>query len=280
MLLSSKLQTYAHAIKEVESTRLAIAPQASTLGLTLETAMQTLKALHTVNIADGLDPVGRMVIADSSTRQSLDQPKVCLGHHYASQTVHVEDEKIILKTRKSDRFYVQPKLVLKISKAPDASTSLEQFTQMFESAALAIEILKVPFTGTAWSFEDRVCSNGMGHQLAIGEARTLSENRKRNFSSVLNHTMFSLNRVTKQGSQLINYASGSDVVMSTISELYTVFQRQCEIDGCSPFHQDDLISLNALCPPVKVTAGEEYACVASGIDLGSIRIRFEQSSSN
>ena len=276
MLLSSKLHSYAHAIKAVDSTRQAIAPQASTLGLTLETAMQTLDALHTLNIANGLDPVGRKVISESSTRGSIDQTRVCLGHHYADQTLYVEDEELVLKTRNSSRLFLHPKLVLKISQSPDISTSLEEFTQMFESAALAIEILQVPFKGTAWTFEDRVCSNGMGHQLAIGEERTLSEKRKRNFSDVVNHAMFSLNRVRKDGSQLINYASGSNVAISSISELYEVFQRQCQIDGCSPFRQHDLISLNSICPPVKVNAGEAYACVSSGIDLGSIRIRFIQ----
>lgn len=276
MLLSSKLHSYAHAIKAVESTRRAIAPQASTLGLTLESAMQTLDALHTLNIAGGLDSVGRKVIAESSTRQSHHQPQACLGHLYASQTFDVQDEELVIKTLNSSRLFLQPKLVLKISQTPEISVSLEQFTQMFESAALAIEIVQVPFTGNAWSFEDSVCSNGLGHQLAIGEARTLSEKRKRNFSNVVHHAMFSVNRVSKQGSQLIDYASGSDIAMSSISALYEVFQRQWRIDGRSPFHQNDLIALNALCAPVKVTAGEEYACVASGVDLGSIRIRFAQ----
>lgn len=276
MLLSSKLHSYAHAIKAVESTRRAIAPQASTLDLTLESAMQTLDALHTLNIAGGLDAVGRKVIAESCTRQSHHQTQACLGHHYASQTVYVQDEELVLKTRNSARLFLQPKLVLKISQAPDISVSLEHFTQMFESAALAIEILQTPFTGNVWSFEDRVCSNGLGHQLAIGEARTLSEKRKRNFSNVVHHAMFSVNRVSQKGSQLIDYASGADIAMSSISELYEVFQRQWRIEGRSPFHQNDLISLNALCAPVKVTAGEEYACVASGVDLGSIRIRFAQ----
>jgi hypothetical protein len=238
--------------------------------------MQTLDALHTLNIANGLDPVGRKVISEASTRCAIDQPRACLGHHYASQTVWVQDEELILKTRNSSRLFLHPNLVLKISQAPDISTSLEQFTQMFESAALAFEILQVPFAGTAWTFEDRVCSNGMGHQLVIGDARTLSEKRKRNFSNVVNHAMFSLNRVSQQGSQIINFASGSDVAMSSISDLYEVFQRGWQMDACSPFRQHDLISLNSICPPVKITAGEEYACVSSGIDLGSIRIRFVQ----
>ena len=88
--------------------------------------------------------------------------------------------------------------------------------------------------------------------------------------------MFSLNRVTDTDSQLLNYANGSDIVMSSIIELYEVFQHHLQIDECSPFHQNDLISLNALCPPVKINAGEEYVCVASGIDLETLRIRFVQ----
>lgn len=274
MLMSSKLHSYAHAIKAVESTRRAIASQVSTLGLTLETAMQTLDALHVLNTADGLDSVGRKIIAESTTRRSLAQPQACLGHHYASRTLHVQDSEFVLKARNSTRLFLEPKLVLKLSQAPDISTSLEQFTQMFESAALAVEILEVPFTGNEWSFEDRVCSNGLGYQLIVGEARTLSEKRKRNFSAVVNHAMFSLNRVSKQDSRIMNYASGSDSVMSSISELYEVFQRQWKTDECSPFHQNDLVSLNSLCTPIKVNAGEEYAFVATGIDLDSVRIRF------
>ena len=64
MLLSSKLHSYAHAIKSVESTRKAIAPQALTLGLTLETALQTQATLHMLDTAEGLNPIGRMVIAE------------------------------------------------------------------------------------------------------------------------------------------------------------------------------------------------------------------------
>jgi hypothetical protein len=147
---------------------------------------------------------------------------------------------------------------------------------MFESVALGIEILKVPFKGDAWSFEDKVCSNGMGHLLVIGEAKTLSEKRKRNFSNVINHATFSVNRVSKQSSQLLNYASGGDAVMSSINDVYEIFQRQWLIDECSPLHQNDLISFNSLCSPIKITAGNEYVCVASGIDLGSVRVRLAQ----
>ena len=93
---------------------------------------------------------------------------------------------------------------------------------------------------------------------------------------MVNHATFSLNRVSKQSSQLLNYASGRDAVMSSISDLYEIFQHHLQIDECSPFHQNDLISLNALCPPVKINAGEEYVCVASGIDLETLRIRFVQ----
>jgi 2-keto-4-pentenoate hydratase len=273
MLQSSKLHSYAHAIKAVESTRRVIAPQASTLGLTLESAIETQAALHMLYTADGLDSVGRKVIAESTSRRALDNPKACLGHHYASRTVHLQDDEIILSTQNSTRLFLEPKLVLKFSQTPDTSTSLEQFTQMFESVALGIEILKAPFKGDAWSFEDKICSNGMGHMLVIGEAKTLSEKRKRNFSDVLNHATFSLNKVSKQTSQLLSFASGRNSVMSSISELYEVFLRHLEIDQCSPFHQNDLISLNALCAPIKATSGDEYICVASGIDLVSVRAR-------
>ena len=276
MLQSSKLHSYAHAIKAVDSTRRVITPQSSTLGLTLESAMQTCDALHMLNTADGLDSVGRKVIAESTSRRTLDNPQACLGHHYASRTVYLQDDEIILSTQNSTRLFLEPKLVLRFSQTPDSATSLEQFTQMFESVALGIEILKAPFKGDAWSFEDKVCSNGMGIMLVIGEAKTLSEKRKRNFSNVVGHATFSLNRVSKQSSQLVCFASGRDAVMSSISDLYEIFQRQWQIDGCSPFHQNDLISLNALCAPVKISAGDEYVCVASGIDLESVRIRLTQ----
>ena len=276
MLHSSKLHSYAHAIKAVDLTRRVISPQSSTLGLTLESAMQTCDALHMLNTADGLVSLGRKVVAESTTRRSSDNPQACLGHHYASRTVQLKNDEVILSTHNSTRLFLEPKLVLKFSHTPDISSSVEQFTQMFESVALGIEILKAPFKGDAWSFEDKVCSNGMGHLLVIGEAKTLSEKRKRNFSDVLNHATFGLNRVSKQSSQLLNYASGRDAAISSISDLYEVFKRQCQIDECSPFVQNDLISLNALCTPVKLTAGQEYVFVASGIDLAALRIRFVQ----
>jgi hypothetical protein len=274
MLLSSKLHSYAHAIKAVESTRRTIAPQASKLGLALDTAMQTQAVLHMLNTADGLDSIGRKLIVDSTTRRGSDHPRACFGHHYASRTVHLQDDEIILSTQNSTRLFLEPKLVLKLSNAPDISASLEQFTQLFVNVALAIEVLEVPFKGDAWSFEDKVCSNGMSQQLVIGEAKTLSEKRKRNFSNAVNYATFSLNRISKQSSQLLNYASGHDVVMSSINELYEIFQHQCRVDEFSPFQQGDWITLNALCSPVKITAGDEYVCVASGIDLAALRIRF------
>ncbi len=276
MLQSSKLHSYAHAIKAVDSTRRVITPQSSTLGLTLESAMQTCDALHMLSTADGLDSVGRKVIAESTSRRAFDNPQACLGYHYAIRTVYLQDDEIILSTQNSTRLFLEPKLVLKFSQTPDSATSLEQFTQMFESVALGIEILKSPFKGDAWSFEDKVCANGMGIMLVIGEAKTLSEKRKRNFSNVVSHATFSLNRVSKLSSQLLNFASGRDSVMSSISDLYEIFQRQWQIDGCSPFRQNDLISMNALCAPVKISVGDEYICVASGIDLGSVRVRLAQ----
>ena len=276
MLLSSKLHSYAHAIKSVESTRKAIAPQALTLGLTLETALQTQATLHMLDTAEGLNPIGRMVIAESVTRRSKDNPRACLGYLYDSRTINAQDDVATLRTHNSSRLLLEPKLVLSLSQTPDASTTLEEFSLMFDSIALGLDVLKVPYQVGAWLFEDKVCSNGLSHQLIVGEAKTLSEKRKRNFSQVVNHAVFSLNRVTNTDSQLLNYANGSDIVMSSINELYELFQHHLQIDECSPFHQNDLISLNALCPPVKINAGEEYVCVASGIDLETLRIRFVQ----
>ena len=117
-------------------------------------------------------------------------------------------------------------------------------------------------------------SNGLSHQLIVGEAKTLSNKRNRNFSHIVNHAVFSLNRITDKGSQLLTYANGREIVMSSISELYEVFQHHLQIDEYPLFHHNDLISLNAQCPLVKINAGEAYVCVPSGIDFDTVRIRF------
>lgn len=274
MLLSSKLHSYAHAIKSAESSRKAIVPQALTLGLTLQSALQTQATLHMLDTAEGLNPIGRLVIAESFNRQSIDNPRACLGYLYESRTINLHGDVATIRTHNSSKLLLEPKLVLRMSQTPSTSTTLEEFTLMFDSISLGLDVLKVPYQSGTWLFEDKVCSNGLSHQLIVGEAKTLSNKRKRNFSQVVNHAVFSLNRITDKGSQLLNYANGCDIVMSSISELYEVFQHHLQIDECSPFKQNDLISLNALCPPVKINAGEEYVCLASGFDVETLRIRF------
>ncbi len=274
MLLSSRSRAYAHALKEAQTSRKTLAPQALPLGLTHETSVKTLNDLHTLHIADGVSPIGRKMIAASpyAAPDSLDS--ACLGYLYSAQFAGEDGEPAIFRTHGSTRLRLEPKLMLRFADAPDIAGGFDAFIDAIDAIAIAVELLHLPYADSSWRFEDKICANGFSRTLVAGELKTLSRSSKKNFSQLLNLGTFSLSRKTASGSALVDYTPGQRTTLSSIAELYRVLEQQCASEPGRPIAKGDLVALNAVCHPQPVSTGEEWICVSTGLDLESLRIRF------
>ena len=273
MLLSSRSRDYAHAIKDALAGKKAIAPQAGSLGLTAETSVKTLRELHTLHIAEGISPVGRKIIAESPHAPACHEDQSCLGYLYSAQSPDDEGELPVVRTQGSARLRIEPKLVLRFADAPDTDAGLDGFLDAIDAIAMGAEVLAQAFDGSSWRFEDKICANGFSKTLLVGDLKTLSRSSKKNFSVLLEHSNFSLNRRSGPNWTVVDYTPGFHTSQSSIASLYQIVQRQLAMDA-KPIAKGDLVVLNALCAAHPVAAGDEWVCVATGLDLPSLRVRF------
>jgi hypothetical protein len=274
MLFSSRSRTYAHALKEAYSGRKTVAPQAAALGLTPESSVKTLNELHTMFIAEGMNPVGRKLIADSLGTDIDLADQACLGYVYRAQFANEEGELAPIRTHGSTRLRLEPKLILRFAVAPKVSDSFEAFIEAIDAIAMGAELQLLPYADASWQFEDKICANGFGKTLLSGELKTLSLSSKMHFSQLLDLSTFSFSRSSASGSLLVDYTPGHKTALSSIGDLYRLMQRYDDSSIVNAITAGDLVALNAVCPSQPVAAGEEWVCVSTGFDLGSLRIRF------
>ena len=274
MLFSSRSRTYAHALKEAYSGRKTVAPQAASLGLTPETSVQTLHELHTMFIAEGMNPVGRKLIADSMGSDLDLADQACLGYLYRAQFADDEGELAPIRTHGSTRLRLEPKLILRFAQTPDLSDSFETFIDAIDAIAMGAELQLLPYADASWRFEDKICANGFNKTLLSGELKTLSLSSKKHFSQLLDLSTFSFSRTSASGSLLVDYTPGYKTALSSIGDLYRLLQRYDDSPTGAAIQAGDLLALNAVCPAQPVAAGEEWVCVSTGFDLDSLRIRF------
>ena len=274
MLFSSRSRAYAYALKEAQASRKAVTPQAHKLGLTPESSFQTLEDLHTFYVAEGVSSVGRKIITGSPHAKPDNPDQACLGYLYRVEFAGEDGELPPFRTHGSARFRLEPKLMLRFAEAPEIDAGLDAFIAAIDAIALSVELQLVPFADASWRFEDEVCANGFSKTLISGEMKTLSRSSKQNFSQLLEHSNFSVSRMTAAGSTLVDYMPGRKTSMSSIAELHELLQRQ-QHAGLSPaFSKGDFLALNAVSHPQPVAAGDEWVCVSTGFELDSLRIRF------
>lgn len=275
MLLSSRSRAYAHAIKDALTGKKPIASQSESLGLTPEASINTLGELHTLNIADGMTPVGRKLIAESPYASVDNGTQGCLGYLYSAQWPDDEGELPVVRTHGSTRLRIEPKLILRFSDAPDPGAGIDGFIDAIDAIAMGAELLLLPFDNASWRFEDKICANGFSKGIHAGELKTLSRSSKRNFSMLLEHSTFSLSRTNGMNSAMVGFTPGHKSALSSIASLYELLRQRGELER-RPIAKGDVVALNALCAAQPVSAGDEWISVLTCLDLPSLRIRFSK----
>lgn len=273
MLLSSKLTSYAHSIKNAHTNSSRITAKSQSLNLSISTSVSTLHTLHMLNIADGLEPVGRKIIAQSTAITSDPIQNAVLGYVYKSRFCESAGNKEIFKTKHANRLLIEPKLALRVANSPEKSCSFEEFFLSFDAIALGLEVTQAPFKDE-WHYEDKICANGFDSKLILGVPKTLSSDSKRNFSAIIHQSSFSVSKINSLQSQIQRYSVGSQISLTTIADLYEVFKNHCEEYESSPLTKGDWVALNTLTKPIDLENDDELVFVANGLDLDSIRIKF------
>ena len=273
MLLSSKLISYAHSIKNAHTNGSRITAKSQTLSLSINTSVNTLNTLHMLNIADGLELVGRKIIAQSTDKASDPIQSAVLGYVYKSRFCESANNKELVKTKHASRLFIEPKLAIRLGSTPDKSCSFEEFFQAFDAIALGLDVTLVPFKDE-WHYEDKICANGFDSQLVLGVSKTLSRESKRNLTSIINQSSFSISKISAAQSQIMSYSLGHQAAVTTIADLYEVFRKHCDEYETTPLTKGDWVALNALTKPINIENDDELVFVANGLDLDAIRIKF------
>ena len=273
MLLSSKLTSYAHSIKNVHANGRRISAKSQALSLSINTSVNTLNTLHMLNIADGLEPVGRRIIAQSSEKAADPIQSAVLGYVYKSRFCESLNNKELVTTKHADRLLIEPKLAIRLGNTPDKSCSFEEFFLSFNAIAMGLDVTLVPFKED-WHYEDKICANGFDSQLILGVSKTLSRESKRNLTSIINQSTFSISKISASQSTIMSYSLGHQAAVTTIADLYEVFRKHCEEFETTPLAKGDWVALNALTKPISIENDDELVFVANGLDLDAVRVKF------
>jgi hypothetical protein len=86
-----------------------------------------------LNIADGLEPVGRRIIAQSTEKASDHIQSAVLGYVYKSRFCESVNNKELVTTKHANRLLIEPKLAIRLGNSPDKSCSFEEFFIHIES---------------------------------------------------------------------------------------------------------------------------------------------------
>jgi len=273
MLHTSRILSYAHLIQATQTRKALLDPQATQLALDREECERVLETLHTLSVADGSRLVGRKMIPAGAKGLDASASFSSLGYLYEHSIVHADEENAAsVKLRGSKQLKVEPKLVFGLGSTPEQGDTLETFLNRFESVALALELLKNPFKGEAWTHEDKVCANGFHSKLIIGDAKTLSLKSRTAFDQIMSNATMTLNVIDGEGAKIVGFGLGRASVDNLLQHAFEVHQRHAQMHGQSPFTKGQWVALGGWLLDRPITAGQEWVVVVSGMELASLRV--------
>lgn len=278
MLMSTQASRLAHALIKARMSG-TLMPLLSADGkLSVDDAYDVALSIVKIRIAQGENPVGRKIGFSNQKlwnvygKGSLSAP--IWSTIYDSTVQYAMDNVAIHNLSKSQQPRIEPQLVFKLARTPEADIDLEGLSDCLEWIAHGFEVVTSPFRH--WEFEaaDAVAAFGLHRALIVGEPRMISRQSRRSLPQVLASASMSLSRSMAGTSSLCAAGFGKDVQGSPLHALLALHQQLQQQPDAPKLQAGEIVSTGSWTNALPVKRGEIWSSAFSQLNLGGLTVSF------
>ncbi len=278
MLMSTQASRLAHALIKARMSG-TLMPLLSADGkLSVDDAYDVALSIVKIRTAQGENPVGRKIgfsnpkLWNVYGKGSLNAP--IWSTIYDSTVQYAMDNVATHSLSKSQQPRIEPQLVFKLARTPEADIDLEGLSDCLEWIAHGFEVVTSPFRH--WEFEaaDAVAAFGLHRALIVGEPRMISRQSRRNLPEVLASATMSLSRSVAGNSSLCAAGFGRDVQGSPLHALLALHQQLQQQTDAPSLQAGEIVSTGSWTNALPVKRGEIWSSAFSQLNLGGLTVSF------
>lgn len=278
MLMSTQASRLAHALIKARMSG-TLMPLLSADGkLSVDDAYDVALSIVKIRTAQGENPIGRKIGFSNQKlwnvygKGSLNAP--IWSTIYDSTVQYAMDNVAIHNLSKSQQPRIEPQLVFKLARTPEADIDLEGLSDCLEWIAHGFEVVASPFRH--WEFEaaDAVAAFGLHRALIVGEPRMISRQSRRNLPEVLASASMSLSRSVAGNSSLCAAGFGRDVQGSPLHALLALHQQLQQQPDAPGLQAGEIVSTGSWTNALPVKRGEIWSSAFSQLNLGGLTVSF------
>ena len=278
MLMSTQASRLAHALIKARMSG-TLMPLLSADGkLSVDDAYDVALSIVKIRTAQGENPIGRKIgfsnqkLWNAYGKGSLNAP--IWSTVYDSTVQYAMDNVAIHNLSKSQQPRIEPQLVFKLARTPEADIDLEGMSDCLEWIAHGFEVVTSPFRH--WEFEasDAIAAFGLHRALIVGEPRMISRQSRRSLPQVLASATLSLSRSVAGTSSLCAAGFGKDVQGSPLHALLTLHQQLQQQADAPKLQAGEVVSTGSWTNSLPVKRGETWSSAFSQLNLGGLTVSF------
>lgn len=278
MLMSTQASRLAHALIKARMSG-TLMPLLSADGkLSVDDAYDVALNIVKIRTAQGENPIGRKIGFSNQKlwnvygKGSLNAP--IWSTMYDSTVQYAMDNVAIHNLSKSQQPRIEPQLVFKLARTPEADIDLEGMSDCLEWIAHGFEVVTSPFRH--WEFEasDAIAAFGLHRALIVGEPRMISRQSRRSLPQVLASATLSLSRSVAGTSSLCAAGFGKDVQGSPLHALLALHQQLQQQPDAPKLQAGEIVSTGSWTNALPVKRGEIWSSAFSQLNLGGLTVSF------
>lgn len=278
MLMSTQASRLAHALIKARMTGTLMPLLSADRKLSVDDAYDVASSIVKIRIAQGENPVGRKIGFSNQKlwnvygKGSLSAP--IWSTMYDSTVQYAMDNVATYNLSKSQQPRIEPQLVFKLARTPEADIDLEGLSDCLEWIAHGFEVVTSPFRH--WEFEaaDAIAAFGLHRSLIVGEPRMISRQSRRSLPQVLASASMSLSRSVAGTSSLCAAGFGKDVQGSPLHALLALHQQLQQQPDAPKLQAGEIVSTGSWTNALPVKRGEIWSSAFSQLNLGGLTVSF------
>lgn len=278
MLMSTQANRLAHALIKSRTSG-TLMPLLSADGkLSVDDAYDIALSIVKIRTAQGETPVGRKIGFSNQKlwhvygKGSLTAP---IWSTMYDSTVHYAMDNVTSHSlSKTQQPRIEPQLVFKLARTPEADIDLEGLSDSLEWIAHGFEIVSSPFRH--WEFEaaDAVAAFGLHRALIVGEPRMISRQSRRHLPEALAAATMSLSRSVAGTSSLCAAGFGRDVQGSPLHALLALHRQLQQRADVPDLQAGEIVSTGSWTNALPVKRGEVWSSAFSQLNLSGLTVSF------
>jgi 2-keto-4-pentenoate hydratase len=279
MLMTTKANRYAHQLLKSRAAGTLLPVLTNDEALSIDDGYDIARSIVDIRIAQGETPIGRKIGFSNRklwTRYGRTAPitEPLWSTLFDSTVEFAMDNLALHKLSKATQPRIEPGLVFKLARTPEADADLNDLADCLEWMANSFEVLASPYRN--WSFEaaDAIAAFGLHRALIIGEPKMLARHSRHQLSDALCAASLSLSRSTTDSTALCAAGLGSDVLGGPLHALLSLHRQLQSQTRFEPLQAGELIATGSWTDALPVKRGEVWSSAFSQLNLPGLNLSF------